>query len=86
MPGADVHRYLRDHGLSQTNIYSISADRGRTMNCPYPLAGDATLVLQMHCTSAPPAGLFGWSNPVLDRAYIQSAGTNIISISFTNAQ
>lgn len=83
MPGTDVHKYMDDHGMSQTNVYSISLDRGRTLSCPYPLAGSATLMLDMHCTSAPP-GLFGWSNPVLDRAYIQIQGTNLISIRLTN--
>lgn len=83
MPGAEAHKYLQGHGLTQTNVYSLSVDRGRTMKCPYPLAGGATLMLEMHCTSAPP-GLFGWSNPVLDRAYIQSQGTNTISIKLTN--
>jgi hypothetical protein len=84
MPGADVHKYMEDHGITQTNVYSISADRGRTLTCPYQLAGGATLMLEMHCTKAPP-GLFGWSDPVLDRAYIQKQGADIISITLTNA-
>lgn len=83
MPATDVRKYMDGHGMSQTNVYALSLDRGRTMTCPYPLAGSATLMLDMHCTSAPP-GLFGWSNPVLDRAYIQSQGTSVISITFTN--
>jgi hypothetical protein len=84
MSGADVNKYLQFHGITQTNIYSMSMDRGRTLTCPYPLAESATLMLEMHCTSAPPR-LWGWSNPVLDRAYIQSHNTNNISITFTNA-
>jgi hypothetical protein len=83
MPGADVRKYMQDHGMPQTNLSSISLDRGRTLTCPYPLAGTATLMLDMHCTSAPP-GPFGWSNPVLDRAYIQSQGANIIFVTLTN--
>ncbi len=85
MAGADAQKYLEDHGMFQTNIYSISLDRGQTMICPYPLAGDAALVLGMHCTKAPPKGLFGWSVPVLDRAYIESQGATIILITLTNA-
>jgi hypothetical protein len=84
MPQADVHKYMQAHGMTQTNVCSISLDRGRTLTCPYPLAEAATLTLEMHCTQAPP-GLFGWKNPVLDRANIQSGGSNIISIALTNA-
>lgn len=83
MLGTDVTKYMAGHGMLQSNIYSVSVDRGRTLTCPYPLAGTFSLMLEMHCTSAPP-GLFGWSNPVLDRAYIQSQGTNVISITLTN--
>jgi hypothetical protein len=84
MPQADVQKYMQDHGMTQTNVYSISLDRGRTLTYPYPLAAGASLMLDMHCTNAPP-GLFGWKDPVLDRAYIQSQGANIISIALTNA-
>lgn len=84
MPATDVHKYMENHGITQTNIYSISLDRGRTLTWPYPLAGDTKLMLDMHCTKAPP-GLLGWSNPVLDRAYIQNQGAGIISITLTNA-
>src|SRR3954470_8796033 len=54
MPGADVSKYVEDHGLVQTNVYSFSMDRGRTLTYPYRLAGTASLMLEMHCTSAPP--------------------------------
>ncbi len=70
--------------MVQTNIYSISLDRGRTMACPYPLEGGATLMLDMHCTKGQTQGLFGWSAPVFDRAYIQSSGAEIISITPSN--
>jgi hypothetical protein len=82
--GADVQRYLREQGTSQTNVYCLSLDRGRTLTYPYSLTGDTTLMLDMHCTEPPSKGLFGWSNPVLDGAYIQKKGTNIISIVLTN--
>ena len=85
MPGPDVQKYMQSHGMVQTNVYSISADRGRTLSCPYPLAGGAMLMLDMHCTKAPSLGLFGWSDPVLDRARIQSQGADIMTIAFTNA-
>jgi hypothetical protein len=85
MAGPDVQKYMQDHGIVQTNIYSMSVDRGRTLTCPYFLAGGATLMLEMHCTKAPPEGLHGWSAPVLDRAYIQSQGAEIISVAFTNS-
>src|SRR5439155_21177044 len=86
MPKADVDKYLQDHGVSQTNVYSMSLDRGRTLSCPYPLAGVTTsLVLEMQCSQPQTSGLFGWKNPLLKRAYIQSQGTNIISITLTNA-
>ena len=85
MSGQDVQKYMQDHGMVQTNVYSISVDRGRTLSCPYPLAGGATLMLDMHCTQAPKSGLFGWSAPVLDRARIRSQGSDIISITLTNA-
>jgi hypothetical protein len=81
---ADVQKYLQDHGMVQTNVYSISLDRGRTMTCPYALGGGATLMLDMHCTKAPTGGLFGWSDPVFDRAYIQSQGAEILSITPQN--
>jgi hypothetical protein len=85
MAGSDVQKYMQDHGMAQTNVYSISLDRGRTLSSPYPLAGGATLMLDMHCTQAPKTGLFGWSSPVLDRARIQSQGTDIMTITSTNA-
>ena len=85
MPGPEVEKYMQDHGMVQTNVYSISLDRGRTVSCPYPLSGNALLMLDMHCTQAPKSGLFGWSAPVLDRARIQSQGSDIVSITFTNA-
>ena len=84
MAGADVQKYMRDHGMIQTNVYSISVDRGRTLACPYPLAGGATLFLDLHCTKAPATGLFGWRDPVLDRARVQSQGADIISVALTN--
>jgi hypothetical protein len=85
MAGADVWKYMQDHGMVQTNVYSISLDRGRTMACPYPLEGGATLMLDMHCTKGPTSGLFGWSDPVFDRAYIQSQGVEVVSIRPTNS-
>jgi hypothetical protein len=85
MAGAAVQQYLHDHGMVQTNVYSTSLDRGRTVTYPYPLAGGAALMLDMHCTNAPATGLFGWKAPVLDRARIQSQGADIISIALTNA-
>ena len=85
MAAQDVVKYMKDHGMAQTNVYSISLDRGRTLSCPYSLAGGATLMLDMHCTQAPKSGLFGWSDPVLDRARIQSQGADIITITLTNA-
>jgi hypothetical protein len=84
MVGADIQKYMQDHGMVETNVYSISLDRGRTMACPYPVGGGATLMLDMHCTKAPTVGLFGWSAPVFDRAYIQSQGAEIISIMPSN--
>jgi hypothetical protein len=85
MVGLDVQKYMQNHGMVQTNVYSISLDRGRTSSCPYPLAGGAMLMLDMHCTQPPKSGLFGWSAPVLDRARIESQGTDLISIALTNA-
>jgi hypothetical protein len=85
MPGEEVQKYMQKHGMIQTNIYCISVDRGRTLTCPYQLAGGTTLMLDMHCTNAPPTGLFGWSAPILDRARIQSQGADIMSITLTNA-
>jgi len=85
MTGEDVGKYMQDHGMIQTNIYSISADRGRTLICPYPIASGVSLELEMECSQPPTSGLFGWKNPLLKRAYIQSQGTSIISIIFTNA-
>ena len=85
MAGADVWKYMQHHGMVQTNVYSISLDRGRTIACPYLLEGAATLMLDMHCTQGPTRGLFGWSDPVFDRAYIQSHGAEIISIAPTNS-
>lgn len=85
MSGQDVQKYMQDHGMVQTNVYSISLDRGRTSIWPYPLAGGACLELDMHCTQAPKTGLFGWSAPVIDGARIQSQGTNTITITLTNA-
>lgn len=86
MADADVQKYMQDHGVTQTNVnlYSISVDRGRTLHYAYPLAGGASLYLDMHCTKSPPTGLFGWSDPVLDRARVQSQGADIISIALTN--
>src|SRR5262245_11212482 len=77
MAAADVQKYMRDHGMTQTNVYWMSLDRGRTLACPYPLAGGATLLLDMHCTKAPATGLFDWDDPVLDRARVQSQGADI---------
>jgi hypothetical protein len=85
MPVRDVQKYMQAHGLVQTNVYAISLDRGRTVSCPYPLAGAAMLMLDMHCTEAPKSGLFGWSDPVLDRARILNQGVDIITITLTNA-
>jgi hypothetical protein len=85
MAGSDVQKYMQDHGMVQTNFYSISVDRGRTLSYPYPLAGGATLMLDLHCTQAPKTGLFGWSGPVFDRGRIQSHGTDIITVTLTNA-
>ena len=85
MAGADGSKYMQDHGMVQTNVYSISLDRGRTMACPYPLDGGASLMLDMHCTKGPSRGLFGWSDPVFDRAYIQSQGVEIIAITPPNS-
>jgi hypothetical protein len=86
MAAADVHKYFQDHGMIQTNVnvYSISVDRGRTLSCAYPLAGGASLYLDMHCTKPPASALFGWSEPVLDRARVESQGANVISIALTN--
>ncbi len=84
MTKADADKYMQDHGLRQTNVYSISLDRGRTLTCPYPLPGSSnSLMLEMQCSRVRP-GLFDWGHPVLSKAYIQSQGTNIISIIFTN--
>ncbi len=85
MAGADVQKYMREHGMVQTNVYSISADRGRTLSWAYPLAGSATLMLDMHCTQAPKSALFDWSAPVLDRARIQSQAADVMTITLTNA-
>ena len=85
MSKIDVDKYMRDHGMSQTNVYSISLDRGRTLDCPYPLACSATsLVLAMECSQPPTSGLFSWKNPLLKGAYIQSQGANIIFSTLTN--
>jgi hypothetical protein len=70
MAKADVDRYMRDHGMTQTNIYSMSVDRGRTSTCPYPLPGGSSLMLEMQCSRVGP-GLFDWGHPVLSRAYIR---------------
>ena len=83
MPGPDVSKYMREHGKTQTDVRFISLDRDRTMTCPYPLTGTATLMLEMHSTNAP-FGLFGWRDPVLDRAHIQYQGVDIISVTLTN--
>src|ERR1039458_591641 len=85
MSASDVQKYMHEHGMTnewegQTNMFSVSLDRGRTLACPYPLAGAASLVLDMHCTKAPPSGLFGWSATVIDGARIQSLGAGVISI------
>ena len=80
MAGEEVGKYMENHGMGQTNVYSISLDRGRTVTYPYSLAGGAALMLEMHCTKAPSAGLYGWRDPVLDRAFIQSQGADIITI------
>jgi hypothetical protein len=84
MASEDVQKYMQHHAMIQTNVYAISLDRGKTMACPYPLPGGTTLMLDMHGTKAPTGGLFGWSNPVFDRAYIQSQGAEIISITPSN--
>jgi hypothetical protein len=87
MTWADADKYLLAHGMGQTNIYSMSMDRGHTLDCPYPLTGVATnvsLVLAMECSQPPASGLFGWKNPLLKGAYIQSNGVNIIFITLTN--
>lgn len=84
MPTADVQKYMSEHGMSQTNVYSLSLDRGRTSVCPYPLAGgNSTLMLEMRSTKAG-GGLFDWENPVLTGANIQCNGATITSISLTN--
>jgi len=86
MTAADAQKYMREHGMSQTNLFSLSLDRGRTLTCFYPLTGDASsLVLKMQCSEPPTSGLFGWKNPLLEEAYIQSRGTKIVSILLTNA-
>jgi hypothetical protein len=60
MAKAEVDKYLQAHGMKQTNIYSMSLDRGRTLTCPYPLAGAGTsLMLEMQCSQVR-SGLFGW--------------------------
>jgi hypothetical protein len=86
MADAEVQKYMQDQGVIQTNVnvYSISVDRGRTLAYGYPLTGGALLCLDMHCTKSPPTGLFGWRDPVLDGARIQSQGADIISIALTN--
>jgi len=86
MANADVQKYMQDHAVIQTNVnvYSISVDRGHTLSYGYPLAGGALLCLDMHCTKSPPTGMFGWSDPVLGRASVQSQGVDIISIALTN--
>ncbi|MCX6922820.1 MAG: hypothetical protein NT154_06350 [Verrucomicrobia bacterium] len=86
MTAPDVHKYMREHGMGQTNLYSLSLDRGHTLSCPYPLSGGgSSLMLEMECSEPPESGLFGWKNPLLKGAYIQSQGANIISITLTNA-
>jgi hypothetical protein len=75
-----VANYMHAHGIYQTNLYSISTDRGRTMSCPW-----GNLLLDIECSQPPASGLFGWKNPVLKRAYVQIAGTNIVSITLTNS-
>lgn len=85
MPVRDVHKYMQAHGLVQTNVYAIGFNGGRTMSCPYPLAGPAMLMLDMHFTEAPKSGLWDWSAPVLDGARILSQGVDIITITLTNA-
>jgi len=90
MSAPDVQKYMHEHGMTNefeglTNMFSISLDRGRTLISPYPLAGGATLMLQMHCTKPPPSGLFGWSHPVLDGARIQGQGDKVTPIALTNA-
>ena len=86
MAKADLDKYLMEHGISQTNIFSVSLDRGRTLSCPYPLAGaETSLMLELECSQPPTSGLHGWKNPLLKRAYIQSWGTNVIPITLTNA-
>jgi hypothetical protein len=86
MPNADVIKFMHDHDMSQTNVFSMSLDRGRALSCFYPLAGVSTsLVLAMECSEPPTLGLYGWKNPLLKGAYIQSQGSNIIFITLTNA-
>jgi hypothetical protein len=39
MAGEDVGNYMEHHGMGQTNVYSISLDRGRTLTYSYSLGG-----------------------------------------------
>jgi hypothetical protein len=85
MTKTNVDKYMGDHGM--TNMGSISLDRGRTLSCPYTLGDAATsLVLEMECSQPPPSGLFGWKNPLLKGAYIQSQGANIIFITLAEGE
>ena len=93
MSETEVQKYMHAHGMTNewegatgTGMFSISLDRGRTLNCPYYLAGGATLWLEMHSTKPPPSGgLFGWSAPVFSKATIQTSGADKIPITSTNA-
>lgn len=49
-----------------------------------PLEGTVRLVLEIQCNQPPTSGLFGWKNPLLKKAYIQSQGANIVSITLAN--
>ncbi len=79
MTKAEVDKYMHDHAMP-TNVVGLSVDRGRTTGCYYP----GSLVLEMECSQPPTSGLFRWKNPLLKRAYIQSQGANIVSITLTN--
>lgn len=87
MTWADTDNHMQQHGMMQTNVFWMSLDRGRTMSRAYPLAGVGTsLMLEFECSQPPKSGLFGWKNPLLKRAYIQSQGDNIMSITLTNSR
>lgn len=90
MSETEVQKYMHAHGMTnewegQTKMFSISVDRGDTLNCPYFLAGGATLWLEMHSTKPPPSGQFGRSAPLFSKATIQTSDDHIIPIAPTNA-